>query len=126
MKLFVCAILMLVLMVGGGVVYGITIDRIMGDMIEAGKQIDQAIYAADTQSAADIVASVRNNWERNRFVLSGIIDHTHIYELEITMEEIAHALYSGEEGEALLASARMQVKARNLKKNEHLTLENVL
>ncbi len=126
MKTFVAIILILAFMVTLGIISDIFLGSIYNNMSDFTQQIKAAASEEDYERLWSIYEQMNKWWEKKERLLTVVIDHSHISDIDRSMSEIRSGIFGRESIEALLAAARVETEVELISRNEHFNINNIL
>lgn len=126
MKTFVAIILILAFMVTLGIISDIFLGSIYNNMSDFTQQIKAAASDEDYERLWSIYEQMNEWWEKKERLLTVVIDHSHISDIDRSMSEIRSGIFGRESIEALLAAARVETELELISRNEHFNINNIL
>lgn len=126
MKTFVAIILILAFMVTLGITSDIFLGSIYNNMSEFTQQIKAAASDEDYERLWSIYEQMNEWWEKKERLLTVVIDHSHISDIDRSMSEIRSGIFGRESIEVLLAAARVETEVELISRNEHFNINNIL
>lgn len=125
MKKFILAMVLLLLLVGGGIGYQCVLKYFSESMSAQCEAIERMVYAEDAasvQKACDALSAV---WSAQEKYLYYLIDHQHINDLDKTVGELAAAGAAWSVPDVLNAAAHIRITAHSLYEDESFLLKNI-
>lgn len=126
MKTFVAIILILAFMVTLGIISDIFLGSIYNNMSDFTQQIKAAASDEDYERLWSIYEQMNEWWEKKERILTVVIDHSHISDIDRSMSEIRSGIFGRESIEVLFAAARVETELELISRNEHFNINNIL
>lgn len=126
MKSFWAAVIIAVLLIGGGVLFNKNIDRVTEEMSEKEEKITTLIEKESFDGAKKEIDDLKKYIDDKMIVLASVVDHKNIDEIELCVSEIEG--YTKEEAriEALTKCKKLEHLVSHLPINYRVTLQNIL
>ena len=125
MKKFILALVLLVLLVGGGIGYQIALRQLKTEMTAQCETIERLVDANDpasVRSACDVLDAA---WSGQEKYLYYLIDHQHINDLAQTVEALSVAAKTWSVPDMLHAAAHIRIAVHSLYEDESFLLKNI-
>lgn len=126
MKGFIISMVILAVMISGGIASDVFLSNVYDNVNSFSEQIKSAALEENYEQMQQIYDEMYDYWERKEELLTVIIDHAHICNIDISMSEIKAGIEKKESIEVLLASSRVKTTVEVISLNEHFNIKNIL
>ncbi len=125
MKIFLASLLILALTVSGGIWADFYLNSVAEDVEKYCDKISQTQEESD-EAYEKTYNELNEYWQKKKRMLSVIIDHVHIGEIDKSLSEMEAAIDAREYGEMFLSLARVKTTIETVAQNEHFHLSSIL
>lgn len=126
MKGFIISMVILAVMISGGIASDAFLSNVYDNVNSFSEQIKSAALEENYEQMQQIYDEMYDYWERKEELLTVIIDHAYISNIDISMSEIEAGIEKKESIEVLLASSRVKTTVEVISLNEHFNIKNIL
>lgn len=126
MKTFITAIVIAVLLVGGGLVFNFSIDGIADELIKECDKISTRIDEEKFQEASESISKMEEYMDKKKIVLASIINHENVDDIELCISELKGYAERKIGSEAHVKCNRLRHLLEHLPANYTVTLQNIL
>lgn len=126
MKSFWAAIVIAVLLIGGGVLFNRHIDNVTKEMSQKEEKITLLINKESFSDAGREIENLKNYIDDKMIVLASVVDHKNIDEIELCVAEIEGFAKEKSRVEALAKCKKLEHLISHLPINYSVTLQNIL
>ena len=126
MKSFWAAVIIAVLLIGGGILFNKNIDNVTDELSEKEKRITALIEDKDFQSAKKEIDGIKKYIDEKMIVLASVVDHKNIDEIELCVAEIEGYAKEGDKTGAMARCKKLEHLIGHLPINYKVTLQNIL
>lgn len=126
MKGFIISMVILAVMISGGIASDVFLSNVYDNVNSFSEQIKSAALEENYEQMQQIYDEMYDYWERKEELLTVIIDHAYISNIDISMSEIEAGIAKKESIEVLLASSRVKTTVEVISLNEHFNIKNIL
>lgn len=126
MKGFIISMVILAVMISGGIASDVFLSNVYDNVNSFSEQIKSAALEENYEQMQQIYDEMYDYWERKEELLTVIIDHAYISNIDISMSEIEAGIEKKESIEVLLASSRVKTTVEVISLNEHFNIKNIL
>ena len=125
MKIFLSSLLILALTITGGIMADAYLSNIAKDIKQYCKTISE-VQIESVDAYKKTYSEMNEYWQKKKRMLSVIIDHVHIGEIDKSLSEMEAAIDAREYGEMFLSLARVKTTIETVAQNEHFHLSSIL
>jgi hypothetical protein len=125
MKIFLSSLLILALTITGGIMADAYLSNIAKDIKQYCKTISE-VQIESVDAYKKTYSEMNEYWQKKKRMLSVIIDHVHIGEIDKSLSEMESAINTREYGEMFLSLARVKTTIEMVAQNEHFHLSSIL
>lgn len=125
MKVFLCAMLILALLITGAVCYTSTLDKRVQQLESELTQLEKNIESADWVASAAVLNSFSERWEKQQKRIKIFAEHDGVDEVYRLLLEMKGCMQNQDQNELLSKISLMHYWLGQIPKNERLTLENI-
>lgn len=126
MKSFWAAVVIAVLLIGGGILFNKNIDNVTEEMSEKEKRITELVENKDFDGAKKEIDALAKYIDDKMIVLASVVDHKNIDEIELCVAEIEGYTKEKIKSEALTKCKKLEHLINHLPINYSVTLQNIL
>ncbi len=126
MKSFWAALVIAVLLIGGGVLFNMNIDHVTEEMSEKEEKITALIEKESFDGAKKEIDDLKKYIDDKMIVLASVVDHKNIDEIELCVAEIEGYTKEKVRSEALTKCKKLEHLINHLPINYSVTLQNIL
>ncbi|MBQ7986237.1 MAG: DUF4363 family protein [Clostridia bacterium] len=126
MKSFWAAVVVAVLLIGGGVMFNKHIDGVTKEMAEKEEKITSLIEEESFSGAKKEIDELKKYIDDKMIVLASVVDHKNIDEIELCVAEIEGYTKEKVKTEALTRCKKLEHLISHLPINYSVTLQNIL
>lgn len=126
MKSFITAMAIAVIIVGGGIVYNICIDRISEDFRERCEKITEEIQNGNYREAVRDAGDLSEYMDKKKTLLASIINHENIDDIEMCITELKEYAQNAEAAEAMVRCRKLEHLFEHLPANYSIKPQNIL
>lgn len=126
MKSFIAAVVIGVLLIGGGIMFNKNIDLVTREMSGKEERITAMIEKNNFQGAEKEIDSLSRYVDEKMIVLASVIDHTFIDDIELCMAEIKGYVGQKDKSAAVARCKKLEHLIGHLPINYKVTLQNIL
>lgn len=126
MKSFWAAIVIAVLLIGGGVLFNRHIDNVTKEMSQKEEKITLLINKESFSDAGKEIENLKNYIDDKMIVLASVVDHKNIDDIELCVAEIEGFAKEKSRVEALAKCKKLEHLISHLPINYSVTLQNIL
>lgn len=126
MKSFWAAVVIAVLLIGGGILFNMNIDQVTQEMGQKEEKITALIEKRNFNGAKKEIEGLKKYIDEKMIVLASVVDHKNIDDIELCIAEIEG--YAKEEArtDALTRCKKLEHLINHLPINYKVTLQNIL
>lgn len=126
MKSFWTAVVIAVLLIGGGVLFNRNIDHVTRELSEKEEKITALIEKESFDGAEKEIDSLKKYIDDKMIVLASVVDHKNIDEIELCVAEIEGYAKEESKTHALTKCKKLEHLISHLPINYSVTLQNIL
>lgn len=126
MKSFWAAVVIAVLLIGGGILFNKNIDKVTEEMSDKEEKITQLIEKESFDGAEKEIDGLKKYIDDKMIVLASVVDHKNIDEIELCVAEIEGYTKEKSRIEALSKCKKLEHLISHLPINYSVTLQNIL
>ena len=126
MKTFIIAVVIAVILVGGGLLFNFSIDGIADELMAECDKISLQIDEDNFDDATESISKIEEYIDKKKIVLASIINHENIDDIELCISELKGYAERKISSEAHVKCNRLRHLLEHLPANYTVTLENIL
>ena len=126
MKTFIVSLLIFALTIAGTVAGDFYLNDVAKNMEQYCQTLSDQTAGEGAEELEKAYKDMDEYWQKKKKILSVIIDHSHIGEIDKSLSEMKVAIETDERSEMLLAGARVKTVIENVAQNEHFHLSTIL
>lgn len=126
MKSFWVAIVVAVLLIGGGILFNKNIDHVTRELAEKEEKITRLIEKESYDGAEKEIEDLKKYIDDKMIVLASVVDHKNIDEIELCVSEIEGYTKEEYKAHALTKCKKLEHLINHLPINYSVTLQNIL
>ena len=126
MKSFWAAVVIAILLIGGGILFNMNIDRVTEEMSEKEEKITTLIEKESFDDAKKEIEDLKKYIDEKMIVLASVVDHKNVDEIELCVAEIEGYTKEKSRIEALTKCKKLEHLINHLPINYSVTLQNIL
>ena len=126
MKVFIAALLILLLLIGGGIAADLYLHTLSEDIANFADRIDQAAQAEDFDTVRAVYQEMQTYWDANEMPLTALVDHAHTVEIDKSLKELEMSMAVEADTEILLSCAKVRMEVKSIANDEHFHIKNIL
>lgn len=126
MKSFWTAVVIAVLLIGGGILFNRHIDNVTNEMSQKEEKITELIEKESFSGAEKEIDSLKKYIDDKMIVLASVVDHKNIDEIELCVAEIKGYAKEKSRTDALAKCKKLEHLISHLPINYSVTLQNIL
>lgn len=126
MKSFWVAVVIAVLLIGGGILFNQNIDHVTREMSCKEEKITALIKERDFKAAEKEINGLKKYIDEKMIVLASVVDHKNIDDIELCVAEIEGYVKEKDKAEALTRCKKLEHLINHLPINYRVTLQNIL
>ena len=126
MKTFWVAVIIGVLLVGGGVMFNRNIDSVTREMSEKEKKITALLGEKDFAGAERELDELSKYIDEKMIVLASVVDHKNVDDIEMCVAEIKGYTLEQDKSSAIARGKKLEHLIGHLPINYKVTLQNIL
>jgi len=126
MKSFWAAVVIAVLLIGGGILFNRNIDHVTQELGDKQKNIAELINDRKYDLAEDKLEEMSKYIDDKMIVLASVVDHKNIDDIELCIAEIEGYAKEKRKADALTKCKKLEHLINHLPVNYRVTLQNIL
>ena len=126
MKTFIIALLVLVVLITGILTYCSYLRRIEDDLMVTIENISLEIHKNDWKKTKQNYELLYKKWNSSEKILAMFNDHGELDEIKLVIGDLKESISCENFEHALKSITEIEILLERLRKNESLTLENIL
>lgn len=126
MKSFWAAVVIAVLLIGGGILFNQNIDHVTQELADKEGKITSLIEKRDFKSAEKEIQEIKKYIDEKMIVLASVVDHKNIDDIELCVAEIEGYAKEKKKADALTRCKKLEHLINHLPINYRVTLQNIL
>ncbi len=126
MKTFIIALLVLVILICGILTYCSYLKIIENDLMTIINSVKAEVYRNNWEKSYQYYEELEDKWSKNEGILAMFNDHGELDEIELVLGDLKESISHQDSEHTLKAIAETKTLLERLRKNESLSLENIL
>lgn len=126
MKTFIISMVVFVLLISGVFAYSVYLDTVSSELSENLSSISEAIKKENWENCTEKINNLTKYWKKNEPILAMFNDHEDVDHIKLSISELKVYIKNHNQEEALKALEEAVIYFERIRKNENLSLENVL
>ncbi len=126
MRTFIIAVIIAVLLVGGGLIFNFSIDGIADELMAECDKISEQIEKDRFDEASENISKMEEYMDDKKTILASIINHENIDDIELCISELKGYADKKIAIEAHVRCRKLKHLLEHLPANYTITLQNVL
>ncbi len=126
MKSFWAAVVIAVLLIGGGILFNMNIDSVTEELSEKEEKITELIEKENFDGAKKEIDNLKKYIDDKMIVLASVVDHKNIDEIELCVAEMEGYTKEKSKVEAITKCKKLEHLINHLPINYSVTLQNIL
>lgn len=126
MKTFISALLVLTCIIVGVVIYSVYLDKVVTDLDNSLNKSSEYAQSENWDGCKSEIEILLKTWKRNETILAMFNDHQDVDSLKLSVNRLKEDVLFEDKKHFFKTLAETRIILQRLKKNETLTLENVL
>lgn len=126
MKTFIIALLVLVILITGILTYCSYLRSVEDDLMMIIENISLEIHRNDWEKSKKNYELLDKKWDSSEKILAMFNDHGELDEIKLVIGDLKESISCENLEHALKSITEIEILLERLKKNESLTLENIL
>ena len=126
MKSFWAAVVIAVLLIGGGILFNMNIDHVTEELAEKEEKITALIEKGNFPDAKKEIDELKKYIDDKMIVLASVVDHKNIDEIELCVAEMEGYTKEKSRTEAIAKCKKLEHLINHLPINYSVTLQNIL
>lgn len=126
MKTFLVAMLVLAILITGVLTYSSYLIKAEGELISDIEEISDCVNREDWNEADEKTKALIENWKKHEAILAMFNDHEDLDEIRLSIGDLKDSISHSDVEHTEKAITEFKILLERLRKNESLSLENIL
>ena len=126
MKTFITALLVLAVLVIGVGTYSVYLKNTTLELSEALEGILDSLEIEDWKECEEKNRALLEKWQKSEATLAMFTDHEDIDKVKLSFGDLNESILEKDKTQALISLSQARILLERLKKNESISLENIL
>ena len=126
MKTFLVAMLVLIILIAGILVYSSTLKNIERDLLSDIEDISDSVNREDWVNANKQTKTLTEKWTKHEVILAMFNDHEDLDKIRLSIGNLKESISYKNSEQTKKAITEIKILLERLKKNDSLSLENIL
>lgn len=126
MKSFKLAIVLLILIIAGSIVYIYSLNNASNILVSEISNLEDSVKSSNWDSAEKQVDTLQNKWNKTEKWMSTLIDHQEIDSIQLTLAKLTQYVHEKETTDIMAESASLKLLIKHIPGKEKVDLTNLL